>query len=114
MPPQRAGDLMTAIALLPTDHYVTFRKEQDEDSPRSAPAWFLSACVFQQAPKDGWPSLGARFRHPSTAPSHDDPCPSRWEHDDSVIFGVSSSTEEPEVLERLLINAITERWGKSP
>lgn len=85
---QLAGDLMTAIMRLPKDHYVTFRKEQNEDG-----RWFLTARVLQEAPKDGWPSRGPQ-----------------WKHDDRVIFGVSADPERPEVLERLLIAVIAKEW----
>lgn len=104
---QRAGRLMAAIRCLPDDHYVTFRKEQDEDGDRV----LLTACVFQKAPEDGWASRGARFGHPPDAQSCADPCPPQFMHDDRVIFGVSSAMEEPKVLERLLIDAIDEYWG---
>jgi hypothetical protein len=108
---QRAGDLMTAIARLPNDHYVTFNKESStEEGDGDEPVWLLTACVFQKAPEDGWESRGAKFGHPPTAASHAKPCPPQWAHDDAVIFGVNA--EEPETLERLLINAITAHWGK--
>jgi hypothetical protein len=104
---QRAGDLMTAIAILPSDHYVKFNKEQsDEDD-----SWFLTACVFKQAPEDGWVSDGDRFQHPPDWPSHQRPCPEHSKHDDCVLFGVNADVDKPEVVERLLINAIKERWG---
>lgn len=111
---QLAGDLMTAIALLPEDHYVTFNKEKGEeetDEDDETVTWLLTACVFQKAPEDGWPSRGAYFHHPSNAPSHQYPCPSQWEHDPGVRFGVNAHPDEPQVLERLLIAAIVERWG---
>lgn len=112
---QRAGDLMTAIALLPEDHYVTFNKEpaeaDEDDDEEESDRWLLTACVFQKAPRFGWSSRGAYFRHPPSSPSHKEPCPPQWEHDASVIFGVNAHPEEPEVLERLLINAIAARWG---
>ncbi len=98
---------MTAIALLPEDHYVTFGKERSEEDERRV---FLSACVFQKAPKEGWSSRGERFGHPLSC---DEPCPPQWAHDDRVIFGVNSDPEEPETLERLLINAIAKYWGAS-
>lgn len=110
---QRAGDLMTAIALLPEDHYVTFNKEfeDDEAGDGSRKRHLLTACVFQKAPEGGWPSRGAYFRLPPSTPAHDEPCPSQWKHDDTVIFGVNAVLEEPEVLERLLVRAITARWS---
>ena len=116
---QLAGDLMTAIALLPEDHFVTFRKEKSEedeedekDNDNDEPAqWFLTACVFQEAPEDGWTSRGAYFRQPSNSPSHQDPCPSQWKQEPGVLFGVSADPGEPQVLERLLIAAIVDRWG---
>ena len=108
---QLAGDLMTAIALLPEDHYVTFNKEKGEEEKDGETApWLLTACVFQKAPEDGWPSRGAKFGHPPDSPSHQEPCPSQWKHDDRVLFGVNSYPDEPQVLERLLIAAIVERW----
>ena len=116
---QRAGDLMKAIASLPEDHYVTFSKELDDDSKEpddegrdaDRKRHLLSTCVFQKAPEGGWPSSGARFRDPPSSPSHAVPCPSQWQHDDSVLFGITARSEEPEVLEGLLVRAITERWS---
>lgn len=104
---QRAGDLMTAIALLPEDHYVTFTKEYDDEGDP-----VLTACVFKQAPEEGWSSNGARFQHPADWPSHQESCPEHSKHHDCVLFGVNADLDRPEVLERLLINAINERWGK--
>ena len=106
---QRAGDLMTAIARLPEDHFVTFNKERDEEDT----CWLLTACVFQAAPEDGWPSRGAYFNHPLDAASHKEPCPPQWKHDVGVRFGVNSDPATPEILERLLINAINQRWGQT-
>ena len=103
---QRAGDLMTAIALLPEDHYVTFNKERSDDRKL-----FIGACVFKKAPEEGWPSNGARFQHPADWPSHQESCPEHSKHDDCVLFGVNADSEQPEVIERLLVNAIQERWG---
>jgi hypothetical protein len=114
---QRAGDLMTAIALLPEDHYARFCKEPigeddcDEDDDEGV-TWLHTAYVFQQAPEDGWPSRGARFGHPPDSPSHQQPCEPHQEHDDLVLFGINAYPDKPEVVERLLIAAIQERWGK--
>lgn len=112
---------MSAIALLPQDHYVKFGKELDEeeqdeqdeqdDEQDDEGSWFLTATVFQKAPEDGWPSRGAYFRHSPPSPSHEEECPPQWRHNDSVIFGVTAGLEEPEILERLLINAITRQWS---
>ena len=106
---------MTAIDRLPEDHYVKFGKEKPEedghdDDDEDVP-YFLVACVFKKAPEDGWPSRGARFQHPQDWSSHQESCPKHSTHDDCVLFGISAHPEEPEVLERLLINAINERWG---
>ena len=99
---------MTAIALLPGDHYVKFNKEHDDEGN----CWLLTACVFKQAPEDGWTSNGARFQHPADWPSHQESCPEHSMHDDCVLFGVNADLDKPEVVERLLINAIQERWGQ--
>lgn len=109
--------LMNAIALLPNDHYVTFSKDQEEDDgPRwfleDGPRWFLGACVFQKAPKTGWTSRGAYFGLPPSTEPWSEPCPPQWTRDARVIFGVTA--EDPATLERLLIDAIAERWSDRP
>ena len=103
---QRCGDLMTAIARLPLGYYVKFDREVDEEDGVE----FLGACVFETAPEDGWPSRGAFHGHPPDSPTHQQLCPEQWRDEPHVLFGVTSDVDEPEVLERLLINAIEKRW----
>ena len=102
---------MTAIALLPEDHAVKFCKEPISGRTEGV-CWLFTAYVFQIAPEEGWPSRGAYFGHPPDSQAHQEPCPRQWKHDDRVFLGINAHPDQPEVIERLLIDTINERWGK--
>lgn len=119
---QLAGDLMSAIALLPEDYYVQIGKEStvDDDSDTDERRWIRTAVVFQVPPLvDGdvalnlrnWPSRGACFGHPPGSASHREPCPRDLLARDAARLGVSAEMDEPHVLERLLIRALREKFS---
>ena len=102
-----ASRLMLALLRLPPDHYTQIGMENYNDDSGDSRQPLPTACVFQRAPEMGWESRGARFGHPPGSPSHDVPAKPH-EHDDRVIFGVNA--ENATTLERLLIDALTDRW----
>jgi hypothetical protein len=103
--------LTELLSRLPKSHFVQIQVEGSAEDGET-----LTACLFERAPEDGWPSWGARFGHPLGSETYERPAGERA-YDDRVIWGISSDLND-EGFWTLLESALhksdpTERQGDS-
>lgn len=104
--PPLPESVATAIARMPENFYLKCAVEQyEKDGPR-----FLSACIFEIPPDDGW-TLPTYFNEPpGVKRAHMEEWLEKYRHDDVVRVGVSAAIDDPQSFEAQIVSMINSKW----
>jgi hypothetical protein len=106
--PPLPESLATALARMPENFYISMSVETDTDTDDGGQ--FLSACIMEKPPVEGWTIPTYFDEPPGVARSHDEKWLEPHRHGDIARVGISASIDDPQSFDELLLKMISSKW----